>query len=306
MQWVRLDSQAMSHPKLLRAGAEAAALWVSGLCHCNTHTTNGRIDADMVPLLYPPLGWAKARKAAQQLCNVGLWSDRGDHFMVHDYEDFQSEATKDAIIAKREYERSRKAEQRSRSHRPGHVPDNVPDMSHGTITESPGLSPRAGVRAGTPASDRPTDRPTDRGGCPAGTKTGNGHHPPPQIQNEPGLSKPVHQFWAIWEELAGGGPGTCGSIKAHQADLQAAWVACCNRSGCNRSANPETTADSLWRSIVTAYLTDRRASGKRIDLGFLCTRDFAGYADLATRNGSTPLPAMYQDYPLPKIPGESS
>jgi len=167
MQWVRLDSQAFSHPKLLRAGAEACALWAAGLCHCNTHATNGRIDLDMIPLLFPPLGPLKAGRLAKRLCEVGLWHDRGDHYEVHDYEDFQAEATKETVTARREYERSRKREQRSRGRRPADVRDNVRDnvprderdMSGTSVPDCPDLSPRAGTRAGVPASDRPTDRP---------------------------------------------------------------------------------------------------------------------------------------------------
>lgn len=169
MQWVKMDCQALSHPKLLRAGAEGVVLWVAGLCHCNTHATNGRIDLDMVPLLYPPLGAAKAKRAAKRLCEVGLWHDCGTHFQVHDYEDWQAEAAKEAVEAKREYERSRKQQQRLRGQSPGRVPDivpdktsnGVPDVSRTDVPECPGMSPRARTRAGAPASDRPTDRQTD-------------------------------------------------------------------------------------------------------------------------------------------------
>lgn len=294
MQWVRLDSQALSHPKLLRAGAEGVALWAAGLCHCNTHATNGRIDLDMVPLLYPPLGPSKAKRAAEQLCRVGLWHDRGDHFEVHDYEDFQAEASKEAVEAKREYERIKKREQRSKGRRPsgvpGHVPDNVPvdvpDSVPDTVRDCPGLSPRARTRGRAPASDRPTDR-SDR---PVGTAN---PHPPTESLNkftflsgEP-ESLPARKLWALWLELSGGDPGSS-PTKLHKAALEGAWTKLASRA----PSEPE----ALWRRMVSAYCTDKRARDQRLDLGFLCA-DFDSWAEFVARatpsNGVRPEQMPY-------------
>lgn len=113
MVWVALDDKAMTHPKQLRAGVEGVALWVAGLCHCNAHNTNGRVDKDLVPMLFPPLG-SKAMKAAKRLVEVKLWDDCGDHYLVHDYEHFQAEALKDVVESKRSAARERKRSQRMR------------------------------------------------------------------------------------------------------------------------------------------------------------------------------------------------
>lgn len=111
MMWARFDSQMPHHAKVRRAGAEAAMLWVCGICYCNAHSTNGRIDKDMVPGLYLPLLRA-AERLALKLCQVGLWADRGAFYEVHDYEQYQGDALKEEVTARREYERQRKRAQR--------------------------------------------------------------------------------------------------------------------------------------------------------------------------------------------------
>ncbi len=107
MQWLRFDAAVASHPKLIRAGAEAAWLWVAGIGHCNMHATDGRIAKDMVALLYPPLG-GSATACATRLVEVGLWHDCDAYYLVHDYEDYQADATKAEIDWRREYEQERR------------------------------------------------------------------------------------------------------------------------------------------------------------------------------------------------------
>ena len=73
--WVRLDCTCTTHRKLMRAGAEAAWMWVCGLAYANRHTTDGDIPRDALTALYPTDEWtpAKRRKLADKLVAVGLW-----------------------------------------------------------------------------------------------------------------------------------------------------------------------------------------------------------------------------------------
>ncbi|AKF08868.1 hypothetical protein [Sandaracinus amylolyticus] len=161
--FVRIDAEATLHPKLLAVGPEAAWLWVCGLAHANRHTTNGLIMKSLLPSLYPDGSWsmAKLTKLARRLCDVrvpgsnsGLWHDDGDVYRIHDYEKQQEYALKENVEARREYERSRKREQRKGANVPdtnGTDTDPVPPMS-GT---SPGHS--AGTPDGTPSGVPPTN-----------------------------------------------------------------------------------------------------------------------------------------------------
>ncbi len=143
MTWVKTDDSAPQHPKMIRAGAEACWLWQSGLCYSNKNKLNGKIAKDLLPALYIPLA-AKASKLAKKLCDVGLWHDRGDHYEIHDYADYQEQALKEAQEARREYERDRKRAQRSGTNTPrndngcpANVPDNVPDTARDISTPVP-------------------------------------------------------------------------------------------------------------------------------------------------------------------------
>jgi hypothetical protein len=127
--WVRMDDKVPHHPKLIRAGAEAAWFWQAGICYSNAHQLDGRLGKDILPALYAPLA-TKANKLARKLVEVGLWHDRGDHYEIHDYIDHQELALKESVEARREYERDRKRAQRQpgkAGQTPPDVPDNVPD-----------------------------------------------------------------------------------------------------------------------------------------------------------------------------------
>ncbi len=91
--WVRLDDGIAQHPKFVRAGPEALALFVAGLGYCNRYRTNGCIPKLAVPNLMPGLTARRAMELAQRLgCNHEerpSWIDEGEHLRVHDYHDYQ-------------------------------------------------------------------------------------------------------------------------------------------------------------------------------------------------------------------------
>lgn len=116
MTWVRIDDAAPLHPKLLRAGAEAAWLWVAGLAYANRHVTDGAIPREALPALYPhdDLGRAKLQRLAERLVDVGMWSPReGGGWLIHGYAEYQREAMRDSVEDRRRWEAERKAKQRA-------------------------------------------------------------------------------------------------------------------------------------------------------------------------------------------------
>ncbi len=117
MMWVKIDSAAPHHHKLLSAGAEAAWLWVCGLCYANLHATDGVIHASALSALFHYAKWTSKRlqQLASQLVEVGLWhSMPGGGWVIHDYAAFQAPACRDAVEQKRKKERDKKKQQRAK------------------------------------------------------------------------------------------------------------------------------------------------------------------------------------------------
>lgn len=86
MAWVRIDESFTEHPKVLAAGADAAWLFVAGLCYCNRNRTNGFIPAAALSLLSVS---RKARALAATLVDVNLWEAADGGWEVHDYLHYQ-------------------------------------------------------------------------------------------------------------------------------------------------------------------------------------------------------------------------
>lgn len=85
MAWVYLDDQFPDHPKVAAAGGDAAWLYVCGLAYVKRYTTEGRIPKVQVSKLSDRRSPARI---ARRLVDVGLWDDGGDHYLVHDYHDW--------------------------------------------------------------------------------------------------------------------------------------------------------------------------------------------------------------------------
>jgi hypothetical protein len=157
MTWIRLDDSAPDHKKLRRAGADACWLWVRGLAYSNRLHTDGKLDKDVFDVVVGNV-WPmkKAMALAAKLCSdtVGLWYDRGDHFEIHDYEQYQGEATREEEEIRKEYEKLRKRDQRAAKRArldALSVPESVPDKSQDSVPDNytdrspvvPGTVPRA-------------------------------------------------------------------------------------------------------------------------------------------------------------------
>lgn len=80
MSFVLLDDQIASHPKVLRAGAEAAWLWAVSIAYCSRQLTDGHVPADALSTLgkfkTPPV------KLAARLVDAELFEVDGDGFRV--------------------------------------------------------------------------------------------------------------------------------------------------------------------------------------------------------------------------------
>lgn len=80
-----LDDRFPRHRKVQLAGVDAGWLFVCGLSWLKEeHSKDGRILKTSLGML-SVLDDRKAKKAAARLCEVGLWHDDGDAWVVHDY-----------------------------------------------------------------------------------------------------------------------------------------------------------------------------------------------------------------------------
>jgi hypothetical protein len=89
MSWVYLDDRFFSHPKVVRAGGDAGWLFLAGLAFCNGGATDGHIPKGVVARLTDR---KSPKKLAQILCDVELWHDEGDDYIIHDYVDWNRTA----------------------------------------------------------------------------------------------------------------------------------------------------------------------------------------------------------------------
>ena len=94
MAYIRLDDRFPDHPKIARAGPEAAYLYVCGLCYCNRYLTDGFIPAAVVPRLVPYTP-EQIQQTVSTLLDACLWhvsskSTANAGYDVHGYLEYQS------------------------------------------------------------------------------------------------------------------------------------------------------------------------------------------------------------------------
>ena len=115
MTWSKLDDNIFDHPKMLKAGEDAANLYVRGLVYCNRYLTDGHIPAEALVTL------SRKREAARysaDLVRVGLWETHPDGgWTVHDFHDHNPTAAevaeKRAAIAAKRSEAGKRGGKRS-------------------------------------------------------------------------------------------------------------------------------------------------------------------------------------------------
>lgn len=115
MPWSKLDDNIFDHPKMLRAGEDAANLYVRGLVYCNRYLTDGRIEAEVLPAITRK---REAPRLAADLVRVGLWETHPDGgWLVHDFHEHnptaEEVAEKRAALAAKRSEAGKRGGMRS-------------------------------------------------------------------------------------------------------------------------------------------------------------------------------------------------
>lgn len=110
MGWVKIEDKYARNPKMMRAGAVALALDVSGMGYCREHNTNGFVSESVLPSLGPVQG-AAIRKAIAALVAEGRWlrDDELAGWWIHDFLEFNPSDEEDRLAAEQRSEQARKA-----------------------------------------------------------------------------------------------------------------------------------------------------------------------------------------------------
>ena len=186
MTWAKLDDRVADHLKIRRAGTDAAVLYLAAITWSARHTTDGKVPKDLLGDVWRPLAESfDATKAARRLVDVGLWHDRGDHFEIHDFLEYNP--SKADLEAKREKEREKKRRQRAKGSPPGTTQGTPRTCPQGTTSGTergttqpcpPGtaLGTALGTTRGTPPGTVPGDSSVL---SPAVVSPGESRHPDP-------------------------------------------------------------------------------------------------------------------------------
>ncbi len=110
--YVKKRTHIINHPRFLEAGAVARDLYDWGMLWAGQLETDGEIP--MSALLASPWGAGGKRNVviAQKLVDVGLWERTDTGFRILKWSE-QGNVTKAELVAKREFDRARKARQRA-------------------------------------------------------------------------------------------------------------------------------------------------------------------------------------------------
>lgn len=132
MTWVRLETGFFAHPKALAAGKDGRLLYIAGLCYSAQQLSDGLIPKAALPLIAIQAGTKPT--AARALLGVGLWEERGEDYLIHDYLAYQQSRENSE---KRSAERSESGKKgaRKRWQRDG--------SSHGSPMADPMANPMA-------------------------------------------------------------------------------------------------------------------------------------------------------------------
>lgn len=91
MTWIKLDDQAVDHPKVANLSDRAFRWWVKGLSYASRFLTNGFLPAVFVRQV--------PKKSQDELTAPNLWTPKDDGMEIHDYLAHQS--SKEAVTQKR-------------------------------------------------------------------------------------------------------------------------------------------------------------------------------------------------------------
>lgn len=130
MTWIKIDDQMFMHPKVRSVGPLGLALQIAALSYANSLRTDGELPKNLARTL---LELPRPKAVIDKLVEAGIWEDKGEHYQIHDYLDYQ--ASRAQIETAREA--SRQAGKRGAAKRwQGVKMDGVPHRVTPSTTDS--------------------------------------------------------------------------------------------------------------------------------------------------------------------------
>lgn len=203
MTWTRLDDGIFDHPKMLRAGDDAAHLYVRALVYCNRLLTDGRVHPEALPVIFRHRA---VRDLAARLVSVGAWDVHPEGgWTVHDFHDLNP--TADEVRAKRDDIRAK----RSAAGKQGGIASGKARSNEANPkqpTSKPEAKPEQPDEANTkprPVPSRPVPKTEDRQvDEPATTPDASGAVAPLSlIPSEAPKADPIVEVFAHWQRATG-------------------------------------------------------------------------------------------------------
>lgn len=107
LQWVRLDTQFPSNPKVLELAARkkwrAAFVYLGSLAYCGQHGTDGYVPTNALPFIHA------TRADAAELVDVGLWLTAPGGWEINGWMEFQISDDESKERRSRQEQASKKA-----------------------------------------------------------------------------------------------------------------------------------------------------------------------------------------------------
>lgn len=113
MTWAKFCDGFLDHPKVLKAGEDAANLFMRGCIWCSKHLTDGAIPREALRALTIR---RDAPALAARLVSANLWEPTPDGWQVHDWRDHNP--TRESVEGKREKTREKVAAWREKHAKP--------------------------------------------------------------------------------------------------------------------------------------------------------------------------------------------
>lgn len=126
-----MDDGFADHPKLLKAGPLAKALFIDGLCYAARHLTDGHLPQAQVRAI---IATGYRRQTVTLLVEAGLWAPTEGGYQIHDYLEYQPSAR--SVRRQRESNTERQQAWRMRRADPDKLSDNAPVTP--LVTPAPG------------------------------------------------------------------------------------------------------------------------------------------------------------------------